>query len=89
MARQILRELRGPWRAGPVAHQDDITPLGVTTAFFEFKPGARRRRAMTTDTELQISNRSEDRIQSEVRAELQLGNEGADTFESATSHGDR
>ena len=44
---------------------------------------------MMTDTELQISNRSEDSIQSDVRAELQVRNGSANTFESATSHDDR
>ena len=43
---------------------------------------------MMTDTELQISNRSEDSIQSEVRAELQVRNGGANHFESAKSHDD-
>ncbi len=36
MARRILRELRSPWRAGPVAHQNDMKYHGKPQPFFEF-----------------------------------------------------
>ena len=44
---------------------------------------------MMTDTEPQIRSRSEDSIESEVRAELQVRNGSANSFESATSDDDR